>query len=67
MEKLYQEYYLNQCGGGLSHIGTLYATPRIVQQGRGIGNFFSGLFKFLKKYQTFLQNKNEFSYRMYEK
>lgn len=48
MEKLYHEYYLNQCGGGLSHIGTLYATPRIVQQGRGIGNFFSGLFKYLK-------------------
>jgi len=48
MEKLYQEYYLNQCDGGLSHIGTLYATPRIVQQFRGIGNFFSGLFKYIK-------------------
>ncbi|QKS69579.1 hypothetical protein 5 [Drosophila-associated adintovirus 2] len=48
MEKLYHEYYLSQSGGGLSHIGTLYTTPRIVQQGRGIGNFFSGLFKYLK-------------------
>jgi len=64
MEKLYQEYYLNQCGGGLSHIGTLYATPRIVQQGRGIGNFFSGLFKYLKP--LFLRGLNAVKNQAFE-
>lgn len=48
MAKCYHQYYLNQCGEGLSHIGSLYISPRVVQQGRGIGNFFSGLFNYIK-------------------
>jgi len=48
MVKSYQDYYVNQCGGGLSNIGSLYISPHIVQQGRGIGNFFSGLFNYIK-------------------
>lgn len=42
------QYYLNQSGSGISHIGSLYISPRIVQQGRGIGSFFAGLYRYLK-------------------
>jgi len=42
MVKSYQHYYVNQCGGG-----SLYISPHIVQQGRGIGNFFSGIKKLI--------------------
>lgn len=48
MDKHYFDYYHNQNGSGLSHIGTLYTSPQIVQQGRGVGSFFSGLFRNIK-------------------
>ena len=46
MDKIYTAYYLNQFGTGITEIGPLYSTPRIVQYGRGgIGSFFSGILK----------------------
>lgn len=49
MEAIYTNYYLNQAGGGINDIGSLYANTRIVQHGRGsIGAFFSGIYKSLK-------------------
>lgn len=48
MEKIYTDYYLSQIGGGLNDIGPLYVSPRYYQQGRGVGSFLGGIFKYLK-------------------
>lgn len=48
MDQVYTTYYSGQLGGGLSHIGPLYATPRVLQHGRGVGSFFASLFRTLK-------------------
>lgn len=44
----YVQYYSAQCGGGFSDIGTIYHGQRHIQRGCGIGNFFSGLYRYLK-------------------
>lgn len=41
----YEQYYLNQIGG---EIGPLYRSSFKVQRGRGLGGFFSGLWKSIK-------------------
>lgn len=48
MEQVYTSYYSNQIGSGLSHIGSLYVSPRVVQHGRGLGSFFASFFRNLK-------------------
>lgn len=48
MDQVYTTYYSGQLGGGLSHIGPLYATPRVLQHGRGVGSFFASLFRTIK-------------------
>lgn len=48
MNQVYTAYYSGQLGGGLSHIGSLYAYPRVLQNGRGLGSFFASLFRTLK-------------------
>lgn len=48
MEKVYTDYYLSQIGGGLNDIGPLYSSPRYLQQGRGVGSFLGGIFKYLR-------------------
>lgn len=48
MDQVYTNYYSSQSGGGMSHIGSLYATPRVLQHGRGVGSFFASLFRTLK-------------------
>lgn len=51
MDTYYTQYYLNQKGGGLADIGTLYRSPLFHQRGRGgIGNFFSGIFRHLRPF-----------------
>lgn len=47
-QNTYIEYYENKCGSGLSDFGPIYYTPRIIQHGRGFGNFFASLFNYLK-------------------
>lgn len=47
-ENTFINYYTIQSGGGISDIGPLYYNQRIVQQGRGIGNFFAALYRYLK-------------------
>lgn len=42
------QYYQNKHGSGLSDFGPIYYTPRIIQHGRGFGNFFASLFNYLK-------------------
>src|SRR5215475_4395270 len=46
------EYYLHQAGRGSrrgnSSIGPIYYTPPFIQRGRGIGDFFGSLFRWLK-------------------
>src|SRR5215510_9576806 len=46
------EYYLHQAGRGSkrghSSIGPVYYTPPFIQKGRGIGDFFGSLFRWLK-------------------
>lgn len=52
MNSRYLKYYNNQIGGGGGEVdfGSLFrVTPRI-QRGRGIGNLFSGLFRYLKPF-----------------
>lgn len=48
MNQVYTAYYSGQLGGGLSHIGALYVSPRVLQHGRGVGSFFASLFRTLK-------------------
>lgn len=48
MDKVYVDYYLSQIGGGMNDIGPLYVSPRYYQQGRGVGSFLGGIFKYLK-------------------
>lgn len=48
MDQVYTSYYSGQLGGGLSHIGSIYVSPRVLQHGRGIGSFFASLFRTLK-------------------
>lgn len=48
MERVYTNYYLSQTGGGLNEIGELYSNPSFIQQGRGIGSFFSGIYRNLR-------------------
>lgn len=48
MDQVYTAYYTGQLGGGLSHIGSLYVSPRVLQHGRGIGSFFASLYRTLK-------------------
>lgn len=48
MDKVYINYYLSQVGGGLNDIGPIYGSPRIYQQGRGVGSFLGGIFKYLR-------------------
>lgn len=48
MDKVYTDYYLSQIGSGLHDIGPLYSSPRFYQQGRGVGSFLGGVFKYLK-------------------
>lgn len=45
---VYVNYYSVQSGSGINDIGPLYYHPRMVQQGRGIGNFFAALYQYLK-------------------
>lgn len=48
MTSHYTQYYLRQSGGGLADIGPIYKASTFHQKGRGsIGNFFSGLFRYL--------------------
>lgn len=44
----YVQYYSAQCGGGFSDIGSIYHGQHHIQRGCGIGNFFSGLYRYLK-------------------
>lgn len=44
----YVKYYTIQSGHGLGDIGPIYRGPSVLQKGRGIGSFFSGLGRFLK-------------------
>ena len=44
----YVKYYTIQSGHGLGDIGAIYRAPLVIQKGRGIGSFFSGLGRFLK-------------------
>lgn len=46
----YTKYYLLQSGGGLSNIGAVYHQSPIIQHGRGLGNFFGGLARYLKPF-----------------
>lgn len=48
MEHVYTNYYLSQIGGGLTDIGPLYSNPRFYQQGRGVGSFLGGIFKYIR-------------------
>jgi hypothetical protein len=48
MERRYVKYYLQQTGGGYSEIGSFYNAPISYQRGRGLGNLFGGLFKYLQ-------------------
>lgn len=48
METRYLKYYINQSGRGLSDIGVLHRSPLVLQQGRGVGDFFSAVFRTLK-------------------
>lgn len=50
MDGYYTKYYSNQSGGGFSieNFGPLLRSQRIYQKGRGIGGFFSGIFRYLK-------------------
>lgn len=47
-EDAFFKYYTIQSGGAMNDIGPLYYNQRLVQQGRGIGNFFASLYKYLK-------------------
>lgn len=46
----YTNYYSLQSGGGynIADFGPLLHSQRIYQKGRGIGGFFSGIFRYLK-------------------
>lgn len=44
----YVKYYTNQSGGGIADIGAIYKTPLVIQRGRGIGDVFSGLGRYLR-------------------
>lgn len=48
MENAYIAYYSVQVGSGLKDIGQLYYNPRFIQQGRGFGNIFESIFRYLK-------------------
>jgi len=50
MDCRYIKYYSLQSGGGNSDadFGQLLRTQRVFQKGRGIGGFFSGIFRYLK-------------------
>lgn len=41
-------YYTSQSGGGMGDIGSIYRSPMIIQQGRGIGGMFTGLARFIR-------------------
>lgn len=44
----YVKYYTIQSGGGITDIGAIYKTPLVIQRGRGIGDVFSGLGRYLR-------------------
>jgi hypothetical protein len=48
MENAYIAYYSVQVGSGLKDLGPVYFNPRFIQQGRGFGNFFETIFRYLK-------------------
>lgn len=47
MDKYYTRYYSNQSGGGHEDFGPLLRFHNVYQKGRGIGGFFSGIFRYL--------------------
>lgn len=48
MDAIYTRYYNHQSGDNVHNIGEIYHTPRIIQNGRGIGSLFSSLLSHLK-------------------
>lgn len=44
----YTKYYTQQAGSGLTDIGVLYKSPRYIQKGRGIGDFFGSVYRGLQ-------------------
>lgn len=44
----YIEYYQRQAGAGISDIGPVYVRARTSQRGRGIGNIFGSIYRFIK-------------------
>lgn len=52
MNSYYDQYYVKQAGSGLADIGGFYRSPVFLQRGRGIGNFFSGVYKYIAPFLT---------------
>lgn len=48
MERAYVRYYSSQVGRGINDIGPLLQFYPTIQRGRGIGNIFGSLFRYLK-------------------
>lgn len=44
----YIQYYTKQAGGGMQDIGPIYFKSRVKQRGRGIGNIFGSIYRFIK-------------------
>lgn len=47
-EAAYIQYYQRQAGSGVADIGPVYNRSRIKQRGRGIGNVFGAIYRFVK-------------------
>lgn len=48
MHREYIKYYQSQAGGNINEIGPLLQLYPSIQRGRGLGNLFAGLFRYLK-------------------
>lgn len=48
MQREYIKYYASQAGGSINEIGPLLQRQQTIQRGRGLGNLFASLFRYLK-------------------
>lgn len=48
MNRHYIKYYLSQTGGNIEEIGPLFHSAVNYQRGRGLGDIFGGLFRYIK-------------------